>query len=157
VVWSEDLHVVPSLGPSRRRRARRHARRVCQAFNHKKEKDTIKFGDGPGYFAARDDALMMAFGDGALEALKIALASKPAPSKIYAMEMSISRFPTLFGTDDKAAEQAAKKVFGDNPNADRIRMTLEGGKSLRMSYSMSGPVIAYFKMIGEIKMKDLQR
>lgn len=123
----------------------------------KQEKETIKFGEGPGYFAARDDALMMSFGDGALEALKIALASKPAPTKIYALEMSVARFPKLFGGDEKAHEEAAKKAFGDDPNADRIRMTLEGGKSLRMSYSMSAPLITYFQMVNQKKLEEPKR
>jgi hypothetical protein len=115
------------------------------------QKDQMRFGDGPGYFAARSDALMMAFGDGALDALKDALASKPGPSKLYYMEASMTRFPKMFGNDSKEAEQALQKVFAKNPDADRIRMSLEGGKSLRVSYSMSGALITFFQMMNELK------
>lgn len=117
----------------------------------KKAEDKMKFGDGPGYFAARDDALMLAFGDGALDALKSALASKPAASKVYHMEISMTRFAAQMGNDPKSAEEIAKKVFARNPEADRVRMSLEGGGALRVSYSMSGPVITFFQEANKLK------
>ena len=47
----------------------------------------------------------------------------------------MASFPMMFAPDDKAAVAAAQKVFAKHPDADRIRMTLEGGKSLEVAAS----------------------
>jgi hypothetical protein len=108
------------------------------------------FGDGPAFFAIRDDAVMMALGDGALEALKDALAGKPGASKPLQFEASVDRLWKLAPPDErKVAEEAAKKAFAQKPGADKITVVLEGGKSLKLSFKAKAAIVTFFAYLAE--------
>jgi hypothetical protein len=108
------------------------------------------FGEGPAFFAVRDDAVMMAIGDGAMEALKEALTAKPGPSKAMQFEMSMSRMLKALPMDQrKLAQDAAKKAFALNPDADKLTLVLEGGKSLKLTFHMKAALVTFFNLMAE--------
>jgi hypothetical protein len=108
------------------------------------------FGDGPAFFAVRDDAVMVALGDGALEALKDALAGKPGASKILQFEASVDRLWKLAPADErKVAEEASKKAFAQKPGADKITVVVEGGKSLKLSFKAKAPIVTFFAYLAD--------
>jgi hypothetical protein len=108
------------------------------------------FGDGPVFFALRDDALMVALGDGALEALKDALAGKPGPSQPLRLEASVDRVWKVLPKDQqKLVEEASKKAFAQKPGADKVTVVLEGGRSLKLSFKAKAGVVAFFAYLAE--------
>lgn len=112
------------------------------------------FGEGPAYFAVREDAVMMSIGDGALEALKEALVAKPGPSKAMQFEMSMSRMAKVLPMDQrKLAQEAAKKAFALNPDGDKMTLVLEGGKALKLKFNMKSALVTFFNLmaVGEKK------
>jgi hypothetical protein len=106
-------------------------------------------GDSPFYFALRNDAFMVGMGENGLGALKEALAAKPAAAPPLRLELSLSHLPRLqerlakrFKRDPKAVAAAAKKAFATK-GSDKVRLTVEGGKSLRLSVKVHTQVIAF--------------
>ena len=80
------------------------------------------FGEGPVYFAVRDDAIMVSLGDCALLALKEALTSKPAASKVLQFEGSVLRLIKLAPKEQqKIAEEVRKKAFAKARTPTRFR------------------------------------
>jgi hypothetical protein len=108
-------------------------------------------GDGPVYFAFRDDALLIAGGSGALDAIKTAATAAPATGKILQLVVSASRVATAkhMSAENKQAPAIAKRVFkgGD----DAIRVTLEGGAALKLSLNLKAQVVKFFAELGEAK------
>jgi hypothetical protein len=108
------------------------------------------FGDGPAFFAIRDDAAMVALGEGALEALKEALAGRPGPSKALQFEASVDRLWKLAPPDErKVAEEAAKKAFAQKQGADKVTVVLEGGRSLKLTFKAKAGIVAFFAYLAE--------
>jgi hypothetical protein len=106
-------------------------------------------GDGPVYFAFRDDALIVTAGPGALEAIKEAATAAPAPTRIVQLEVAFSRFAKLMASEDKEAPAVAKAVFkgGD----DTLRLTLEGGAALKLSLGIKARLVKFFNDLEEAK------
>lgn len=109
------------------------------------------FGDGPAYFAVRSDALLVAMGEHAQGALKTALSAPPQKSPVVKVELSMARLAALQARDNKDAPEIAKKVFGDNKDADKVIVVVEGGKALRARVSMKALVIKYVHMLDQAK------
>jgi hypothetical protein len=109
------------------------------------------FGDGPLYLAIRSDAAYFAFGDGALASLKDALSAKPGIAPVVQFEMSISRFAKVMAIEDPDIAKAAKEAFGSGKANDRVRITLEGGKSLRTRFVMKSDVLRFFAEVAKLK------
>lgn len=109
-------------------------------------------GDGPIYFAFRDDAVFVTAGPGALEAIKEAATAKPAATKIVHVEMAVARFAKLMANEDKEAPAVAKAVFkgGD----DTARITLEGGAALKLSLGMKTRLVKFFNELETAKSKQ---
>ncbi len=108
------------------------------------------FGDGPAYFAIRDDAVMVSLGDGALEALKDALAGKPGPSKAIQFEASVTRLIKLAPKEQqKIAEEGIKKAFAKDKDADKIILVLEAGDSLKLRFHMKAALVTFFGYVAE--------
>lgn len=107
------------------------------------------FGDGTIHFAVRDDALLLAFGDGSLGAVRTALATRKKPAGVVAASVNIGKFVSLLPPDQaKMIEPIVKKVLAANPQArDTIAVTLDGGKELKLEATMPVTVI---QLIGEI-------
>jgi hypothetical protein len=109
------------------------------------------FGDGPLYLAIRSDAAYFAFGDGALVSLKEALSAKPGIAPVVQLEISISRFSKVMAIEDPDIAKAAKEAFGSGKANDRLRVTLEGGKSLRTRFVMKSDVLRFFAEVAKLK------
>ena len=109
------------------------------------EKMKAVFGDGPGYIAMREDALLVALGDGALEAMKEAVQGKPAASKTLQLELSATRLLNLAKLappeQRKAAEDAAGKAFAKDKDADKVTLVLEAGDALKLHVNMKAAVV----------------
>jgi hypothetical protein len=112
------------------------------------------FGESPIYFAIRDDALFVAVGEKALDALKEALAVAPKPGKLVQLEMSLSRLAKALGVVNPAASEAARKAFADDKDADRIRLTLEGGPALQLQLNVKAPLITFFSELDKARKKS---
>jgi len=114
------------------------------------EKAKEAFGDGPAYFAIRDDAAMVALGDGALEALKDALSGKAGPSKALQFEASMSRLVKLAPKEQqKVYEEAAKKAFAKDKDGDKITFVVESGKALKVRFHMKAALVTFFGYVAE--------
>src|SRR5205823_5342011 len=107
------------------------------------------FGDGPVYFAIRKDAVLVAAGDKALDNLKDVLAREPKSGKPLHVEVSVARAVALDKKEDAIA--VAKKVFGKDD--DKVRLTLEGGKSLELKLSVKTKVLGFGVQLDEERKK----
>jgi hypothetical protein len=110
-------------------------------------------GDGPIYFAVRDDALLFAGGENALEAIKEAVKAEPKTGKILQMQLSVARMAPLMAREQKAAPDAAKKAFGKEKDDDQVTITVEGGKSLQAKITVKAAVIKFVALVSEAAKK----
>jgi hypothetical protein len=93
------------------------------------------------FIAFRDDAVFVAGGAEGLDALKEALAAAPATGKVMDLQISVSRLAPM--AREKAIGYIARSVFGDGLDSDRFRLTLEGGKALKMRIAMKTKLIEF--------------
>jgi hypothetical protein len=104
------------------------------------------FGDGPAYVAFRADAVMVALGDNALATLKEALAAQPKPGPQASFEVRLARLAPAIaldrGDDRGTVAKAAREAFPSG-GRDRLRITLEGGPSLKVRFDMNAAVLKF--------------
>ncbi len=86
-------------------------------------------GDNPVYFAIRPDAVLVALGDKGLDALKEALAAKPKAAMPLRVDVSVAR---LLAMCPDAAVAKAAEAFAKEKGSDKISITVEGGKALKL-------------------------
>jgi hypothetical protein len=120
------------------------------------EKARGLFGTGPVYFAVRSNALFVSLGEHALSTLKESLAAQPGTGQLFHMELAMTRLAKLIANDQPAAPKAAETAFGKNRDADKIRISFEGGQSLKAQVSIQPMVIRFFSLLEEAK-KDSAR
>ena len=115
------------------------------------------FGDGPAFFAVRQDALIAVVGENGLSTIKDVLATKPkASSQVHVSVGLTALAPALAEApqaDKKAVESAVKEVFEKSPNADKITLTVESGKALKVRFEMGAPAIKFFDLMRKAQMK----
>ncbi|HVS39591.1 MAG TPA: hypothetical protein VMS17_28800 [Gemmataceae bacterium] len=118
--------------------------------NQSMDENTKKlFGENPNiYFAVRDDAILLAGGPGALDALKSVASAKPTPGPTIQVEVSMSRAAKVAAGENPAAPDIAKKVFKDGKK-DKVRLSIQGGKALTLKFSMDAPVITFSAQLQE--------
>jgi hypothetical protein len=108
-------------------------------------------GDGAVYFAFRENAVIVAAGPGALDAIKTAATASAGPGKILQIDIAASRVATAkhMAAEHKEAPAIAKRVFkgGD----DTIRIVFEGGDTLKLSLRMKAQLVKFFAELGESK------
>jgi hypothetical protein len=110
----------------------------------------VDLGDNPMFFAFRDDAILLAGGAGGLEAIKVAAAARPKPGKLVQVEMAMGRMAKAMAREQKSAPDVAAKVFtGADKDADKLRVTLEGGSALRLSLNMKAKLLAFFTQLDQ--------
>lgn len=112
------------------------------------------FGDEPFYFALTDKLLLGAWGEKGLDALKEALTMEAKPGKIMQFQMSIGRLAPLMTRDNKEAPKIAKEVFADKTDADKVRITLEGGSALKLRLDLKAPLVTFFSKLQESKKEE---
>lgn len=111
------------------------------------------FGEANLYVAFREDAALFAMGADSLTKLKDIIA-KPAagPSPLFLYELDFARLaPMLAPTEELRA--AAKKLFPDGQNG-LVRLSLEGGASLRLSLTMRLAVVQFLSQIRATKIGE---
>jgi hypothetical protein len=119
-----------------------------------KEDARQSLGENPLYFALRDDALFFALGEGGLPALKDALGGKAKAGPVMRLEMSLLQMAALMGIQQKAAPSAAKEAFGQGKGSDRVEISLEGGRELRLRLGMSGAVLKFFNLLDKAEKEE---
>ena len=127
--------------------------RVAVADDLGKDPNAEKmFGKSDLYLTFRDDLLVVAIGPEAKEALKKAVASKPADVGVVRFQMHVARLASLMGDNAQelaAAKAAAEKVFGKGGSqADTIRFSIEGGDSLKVKAAAKGKAIRFLAEVG---------
>ncbi len=105
------------------------------------------FGDGPAYFAVRSDAIFVAVGEGALEALKAALKAPPKVSQPLQFEVAIAHVAEAMAKEQPQAPKAAAKAFGKDKDNDKIRVSLEAGGELKVRFVMKTPVLNFLHLL----------
>ena len=109
-------------------------------------------GDNPMYLAIRPDAVLLAGGQGGLEALKTALTTSPKTAPQIQVEASVASLaPATARGDAKALEElkkAAEASFKDK-EADKVRFTLEGGQTLKARFTMDGAVVKFISLVSQ--------
>jgi hypothetical protein len=120
-------------------------------------------GDNPGYIAFRDDAVLLAGGEGGLSLLKDALQSKPKVAPLVQLELSATKMaPAIAASGGKKGKSKEAKgrtdvqaviarAFGSGKDNDKIVVTLEGGDALRLRFDMGAPVLKFFHLMEEQK------
>lgn len=110
------------------------------------------FGTAPVYWTVTPDALYAAVGENAPDAIKEALALKPVQASVLHAEGSVAGLLALL--DDaggKKALEAAKNAFrGVDLGADRIRITVEGGESLKFRIEARTQLLKFFAAMAGI-------
>ena len=122
--------------------------RVMMADELAKDPKMAKaLGKSDAYLAFRDDLVVMAIGPGGKEAVKKAVASKPADVGIVRLQVHLARLAGLMGDDAQqlaAVKAAAEKVFGKGgKQADLFKFSIDGGDSLKVKVSIQGKAIAF--------------
>jgi hypothetical protein len=100
------------------------------------------FGDGKTYIASTANAAFLARGDGALQALKEAIAVKPKEVPLLQLAVALHRLTPLFAAEYPDAAKAIDKAFAGGKGNDSIRLSLEGGPSLRFRVGISLDALA---------------
>jgi hypothetical protein len=127
-----------------------HRLEVQQDFSSKTRQ---AFGDNPAYLAIRADAAFLVLGGNGLEALKTALAAAPAASGALQLEIAMSRLAPAIALDRKddkgTVAKAAQEAFGQERDGDRVRVAIEGGKTLQVRFSMKGGVLRFISLLDQ--------
>jgi hypothetical protein len=104
-------------------------------------------GNEPLYFAFRKDAVLVAVGEGGLDALKAAIAAQPKAGPLVTAQVSLARLVPLItaaSKNDKHGEEVAKVLkaaLEDAKDPGKVQLTIEGGESLKARLSLSAQVI----------------
>lgn len=108
------------------------------------------FGDGPLYFAVRDDAVFVAMGEDALDAIKEAVRSTPGPGQPLRVALSAARLAPLMAKEQKAAPEAAKQAFKE-PGSDQVRFAVTAGDRLELRLSVKTAVLTFASLLEKAK------
>ncbi|MBY0522407.1 MAG: hypothetical protein K2R98_03375 [Gemmataceae bacterium] len=115
------------------------------------DKAKALFGVNPLYLALRSDAVLIGFGEGGLSALKEAIAAKPQEGPQFQFEMSVRRLGPALEREHKEAAKLIEDAFGKTKDADRIRFTVEGGKALKVRFTMKAQVVKFFVLLAQVQ------
>ena len=108
------------------------------------------FGDGPLFFAVRDDAFFVAVGDKALDAIKHALGVKPKAGHLAELDLSLSRIAKLMAAQNKEAPEAAKKAFKEE-GSDKVRLSVSSGSKIEVKLNVKSAVITFAALMDKAK------
>jgi hypothetical protein len=119
--------------------------------------DLVKsFGKPTGFFAFREDALLVSFGENGLTPLRRALdglSSSPAPGGDESVStiMHMARLGDFADKDQEKFRRAAAQVFrGDHAQHDRIHLGLRGdGDGMRLRLAIDAPVLKLLVLLGD--------
>jgi hypothetical protein len=110
------------------------------------------FGDtATALFAFPGDAEVAAFGADPAGALRSILTAKSATGGPFRAVGHIVRLAGLDDQDPKRARELAATAYGSQPEADLVRITLDGGSALRVRASLKGHLITFGRKMDEAK------
>jgi hypothetical protein len=111
------------------------------------------FGETNLYIAFKDDAALLAMGADSLTKLKDLIANPATgPSPLFLYELDFARLaPMLAPTEELRA--AAKKIFPDGQDG-LVRLSLEGGASLRLSLTTRLAVVQFLSQVRAMKVGE---
>jgi hypothetical protein len=116
------------------------------------------FGKSDLYLAFRDDLMVVTMGPNAKDAIKKAVASKPADVGVFRTQIALSRLAAIMGDNAQelaAAKTAAEKVFGKGGSkADMVKFSIEGGDSLKIKIAAQGKAIQFLAEVGAGKKEN---
>lgn len=128
-----------------------HRLNIANDLDAKARRD---FGKNPGYLAVRGNAVFVTLGADGLKAMKETLATRPTTGPVVRLEVSLRRVASLMARHQKSAPESARQAFkGENKDADKIYLTLEGGKALRLRAGLKGPVLRFFSLVDQAEKK----
>lgn len=107
------------------------------------------FGENPMYVAFRENVMLLGAGEKGLSALKEALTAAPTTGKVMELQMALARLAPL--SDNETETAIARKVFAEDKNSDRFRLTLEGGKALTLRLSVKAKLLDYVNQVEKAK------
>jgi hypothetical protein len=108
-------------------------------------------GDYPFYLAVRDDAMLIAAGEKGLEAIKDAIGTAPREGKVFQLELSAARLGPILEKSNKGATKIIEQVFKNETQDDKVRITLTGGDSLKLSLTLKTQLIRFFVLLDQSK------
>jgi hypothetical protein len=111
------------------------------------------FGESQIYMAFRNDAWLLAGGASGLEVLKDALLTKPKEGPNFQFEMAVKRVAPAMEADNPNLAKIIASVFEKEPDSDKVRFVVEGGKSLRTHFTIDTAVVKFFAELGRSKKK----
>jgi hypothetical protein len=117
---------------------------------HVDEQAKQLFGEGPLYFAVRDDALFFSMGEDALDAIKEAARSRPDAGQPLRVTLSASRLAPLMAKEQKAAPEAAKQAFKE-PGSDQVKLAVTAGERLEVKVSVKTAVLMFASLLERAK------
>ncbi len=125
------------------------------------EKARAILGKHPVFVSFRSDAILVSGGARGLETIKEGLEAQPKTAPTGLLEISMSHLAPLILGHAKGGEgnpEEIKKLVqetfkGDN---DKIRVTLQGGQTLKGSLDMSAAVIKFAAMMGVHEQKTFK-
>jgi hypothetical protein len=97
------------------------------------------FGDdAPLYLAFAKDAVFVGFGTGSLDGLKAAVAAKPGPAPALDLTWNSGRIVKFAAAiDERAGAEVAKHLGTDDKAVSAMRLTAEGGQTLKVKFTFN--------------------
>jgi hypothetical protein len=111
------------------------------------------FGDGPLYFALRDDAAFLTMGEDALSAIKDAVKAKATAGQPMRLTIAAARLAPLMAREQKEAPAAAKKAFTEK-GSDEMKLSVTTGNRLEVKLSLKTAVIAFASYLDQLKKQE---
>jgi hypothetical protein len=98
------------------------------------------------YMAVRPDAVFITMGEEGLAVIKEVLAGTPQSTRLLGLEISMARLAPLAAEKQPNAVKAAQAAF-TTPGHDKIGLTLEGGKELRLRLAVKTQLIKFGQLM----------
>lgn len=138
-----------------------HKVSLHRVFGDEARDDLAKvFGDKPaGAVAFAKDAVIVAFGPGAVDAVSAALNAKPAPAPAPAVDVTanMARFQKLIAAGDPRGGEEFAKIMGtaDKP-ISAFRLSVAGGDKLTVKATMNVQIIPRVFVAGAGEKSEVQ-
>lgn len=101
------------------------------------------FGNNPGFVAFRDDAVVAAWGPGALDALRETLAAQPKVAPVFELTLSTSHLVPFLAKEHPQAAKVAQQVFHGQADNDKVQVRLHGGPALRFDLTVQSGALKF--------------
>jgi hypothetical protein len=108
------------------------------------------FGETALFFAVRNDAVIVAAGEKALDVIKEAVTAKPKTGHLAEVEVSLNRLAKVMAAQNKAAPEAAKKAFKEE-GSDKVRLSISSGSKIEVKLNVKSAVITFAALLDKAK------